>query len=122
MIAAATMNPRGTNRNRSYRVLCCTATIRKAMKDAVLAAISSSARRFHPVRTTPAANHKYRARLTSVDKYVSLYNGGVEWNTLCMKLSEQDRAELHAALRAEGYDGSVSSRAQMANIHPDCSM
>ncbi len=30
-----------------------------------------------------------------------------------MKLSEQDRAELHAALRAEGYDGSVSSRAQM---------
>jgi len=34
-----------------------------------------------------------------------------------MKLSEQDRAELHAVLRAEGYsggyDGSVSSRAQM---------
>ena len=30
-----------------------------------------------------------------------------------MNLSEQDRAELQAALRSEGYDGSVSSRAQI---------
>ena len=30
-----------------------------------------------------------------------------------MALSEQDRAELQAALRSEGYDGSMSSRAQI---------
>jgi transposase len=30
-----------------------------------------------------------------------------------MNISEQDWAELHAALRSEGYDGSVSSRAQI---------
>jgi transposase len=30
-----------------------------------------------------------------------------------MNLSEQDRAELRATLRSEGYDGSVSSRAQI---------
>ncbi|MGH3908182.1 MAG: helix-turn-helix domain-containing protein, partial [Pseudonocardiaceae bacterium] len=30
-----------------------------------------------------------------------------------MNLSEKDRAELDAALRSEGYDGSVSSRAQI---------
>jgi transposase len=30
-----------------------------------------------------------------------------------MNLSEQDRVELHAAFRSEGYDGSVSSRAQI---------
>ncbi|MDQ3154152.1 MAG: IS630 family transposase [Actinomycetota bacterium] len=30
-----------------------------------------------------------------------------------MSLSEHDRNELHAALRSEGYDGSVSSRAQI---------
>ena len=30
-----------------------------------------------------------------------------------MDLSEHDRNELHAALRSEGYDGSVSSRAQI---------
>jgi transposase len=28
-----------------------------------------------------------------------------------MKLSEQDRAELLAVLKSDGYDGSVSSRA-----------
>jgi transposase len=30
-----------------------------------------------------------------------------------MKLSEEDRAELQAAVRSDGYDGSVSSRAQI---------
>ena len=30
-----------------------------------------------------------------------------------MNLSEHERNELHAALRSEGYDGSVSSRAQI---------
>ena len=36
-----------------------------------------------------------------------------------MNLSEQDRAELHAALRSEGYDGSVSSRAQVVLWHDE---
>ena len=50
---------------------------------------------------------------TSVDKYVQLYIEGVAWDHLTMSLSEQDRAELQAVLRSEGYDGSVSSRAQI---------
>ena len=32
---------------------------------------------------------------------------------MSMDLSEHDRNELHAALRSEGYDGSVFSRAQI---------
>jgi transposase len=37
----------------------------------------------------------------------------VLWNTLCMALSERDRAELQAAVGSGSYDGSVSARAQM---------
>ena len=36
-----------------------------------------------------------------------------------MSLSEQDRAELQAVLRSEGYDGSVSSRAQIVLWHDE---
>ena len=36
-----------------------------------------------------------------------------------MSLSEQDRAELQAALRSEVYDGSVSSRAQIVLWHDE---
>ena len=56
---------------------------------------------------------------TSVDKYVQLYIEGVAWDHLTMSLSEQDRAELQAVLRSEGYDGSVSSRAQIVLWHDE---
>ena len=76
----------------------------------LLEIISRTDRRLHLNKTTSLTAEERELVSTNMFSFTLRAWRGI---ILPLSLSEQDRAELQAVLRSEGYDGSVSSRAQI---------